>query len=155
MELPPYKKLDCKECGATEGEKHKNDCSMNVFLKLKDHLQNEGDRIELKLIEGEVKDGNYGPQLTMLVELDGKEKKLSCDAPHEENEMRGSQLYRGIMDNNVQEGDEFTIAHGGNMKNQYRTTIYTVMTNAMPEAPGKPSDGDQGEAEVDIDSIPF
>lgn len=118
------------------------------FIKLKERLKEVGDSLELQLINGEVQEGNFGPQLVMKVKLDGEEKLLSCDAPHEGNDMSGSQIYRGIYDNDIKEGDTFLITHGGRMNNKYKTVIYTVSKDETPPPP-------EEEPEVDPDSIPF
>jgi len=105
------------------------------YISLKQSLQSEGDTLKLTLVSAEIvdaSDSQFGcTRLKMTVSMTERGKKvdkiLECDAPDEKNEFQGSQIYRGIKDNNIQEGDVFEIQHGGNMNNQYRTKIYKVM----------------------------
>ena len=100
----------------------------------------------------DAKDTNFGcNELRMTVTINGEEKKLSCDAPDEKNELQGSQIYRGIKDNDIQPGDTFIIGHGGRMDNKYKTTIYGISKVHTDSAPQK----EDSEPEVNIDEIPF
>lgn len=110
------------------------------FIKLKSLLQNEGDQIELKCVNVTIidgKDSNFGCSTLKLTVTDtkGEEKVLTCDAPDEKNEFQGSQVYRGVKDNNIQPGDTFFIGHGGRMNNRHKTVIYGVSKDVMPSAP--------------------
>jgi len=152
--------IDYKDYKKPEGSK---------FLKLKEELLQEGDEIELKCLSGKMvpaSETQFGcSQLELTVEYKGQEKILNCDAPDEKNEWQGSQVYRGIKDNDIQSGDSFFIGHGGRMNNKYRTTIYGVAKNELREKPKdweepEPDKLDldtapQSEGDIDMKSIPF
>lgn len=120
------------------------------FLKLAELIPQEGDEVKLKLVDGKIEKGNFGVQqliMDVLIIIEGKaeHKELSCDAPDIKNEMAGSQLYQGMVDNNIQPGDVFYVKNGGKMKNQYKTTIYNVLKDVTAPAPQSPQGMITGE----------
>ena len=121
------------------------------FIKLKEEIPNVGDKIKLECIDGAIKDGKFGPQLIVNVKHKEEERALLSDAPHEGNEMSGSQIYRGFMDNNIQPGDTFYIENGGRMDNQYKTIIYNVSVQVIAKNPNEVSD----DEDVNIENLPF
>jgi len=142
------------------------------FLKLKNLIPNEGDELKLKLVNGKIAMGSFGVQqliLDVLYMEDGKpvHKELSCDAPDEANEMAGSQLYRGFVDNNIQPNDVFFVQNGGRMNNKYKTVIYNVLKDGMTRPPAnQPNNQEQDnfepdptpdtqEEEINMNDIPF
>lgn len=140
------------------------------FIKLKALIPNEGDELKLKLVSGKIAMGSFGVQqltLDVLMMVDGKpeHKELSCDAPDEKNEHVGSQLYRGFVDNNIQEGDVFYIQNGGRMNNKYKTVIYNVLKDGMAQPPATVEQVKEAfapevtpapqEEEINIEDIPF
>lgn len=101
------------------------------FLKFSKLIPNEGDKIRLKCVDAKIQDGSFGvKQLVMNVLWSNngtnENKVLTCDAPDDANEMAGSQIYRGLNDNNIQEGNVFEVVNGGKMNNKFRTTIYNI-----------------------------
>lgn len=137
------------------------------FLKIKELIPNEGDEVRFKCVTANIVDGYKGkPQLNIEVvwqNTDGKgEKKvLSVDAPSEENKMAGSQIYRGMVDNNIQENDVFVIVNGGKMKNEYHTTIYNVQKETVSDEPAPTTELTVEEVketmneDVNMSDIPF
>lgn len=124
------------------------------FLKLKELLQKEGDEVRMKLIKGRVVPGSETQFGTTSLELtvamrddngDKVQKVFNTDAPDPKNDGQGSQVYRGMADNNIQPGDVFKIAHGGQMNNKYKTTIYTV----IKEEAGKDTEEQMTPEEVE------
>jgi len=127
------------------------------FISLKKEIPQEGDTIRLKCVSGELKQGNFGVkvlELKVLHHLDGKnvERLLTCDAPDEANEYAGSQIYRGVCDNNIQDGDVFEITNAGRMNNQYKTVIYNVAKDVTQPAPESPVSNE--EEIVNLDDLP-
>ena len=123
------------------------------FISLKQALQQDGDQIELECMGGKIVPGEQAKfgtsRLDLTVKHEGKEKVLSCDAPDVANNGKGSQVYRGIKDNNIQPGDKFVIVHGGKMNNLYKTTIYDVRKDVLQE---KPADWEEPDDEVVLDT---
>jgi len=131
------------------------------FLKLKTLIPNEGDSVKLKCVSGEIKDGNFGVKILELQVVwnnpttgKGEQKTFSCDAPDDVNEQAGSQLYRGFVDNNIQDNNVFEIVNGGRMNNQYKTTIYSVQKEITSNAPQDEPDK-VNEEDINIENLPF
>lgn len=107
------------------------------FLTLKEAIPETGDSIRLKVLAGQVKDGDFGVKILELKVLteQNEEKTFKCDAPDEANDHTGSQVYRGIKDNDINEDDVMVITNGGRMTNKYRTAIYNVAKDVTRPAP--------------------